>query len=235
MIVGILDAELLGKGEKREYSKLFKVMLEDKNNLTLKTYEISNNIFPNDVNECDAYLITGSAAGVYDSYPWINELRNFIKKGYEANKKMIGICFGHQLIADTLGGSAKKSNKGWGLGVQTYSIYETPTWMEPAKEEITYYFSHQDQVEYLPQNAQLLAGNDFCPIGSYTMENKILCFQGHPEFNKEKIMDRINTFNTFNSINDKSWLEEVRNKTIDSKTDSPIIAQWIINFLIQDN
>jgi len=77
--------------------------------------------FP-DATRLDGILITGSAAGVYDDYPWLAPLRAFIRSAYAANTPMLGICFGHQIMADALGGDVRKSDKGWGLGRHTYEV-----------------------------------------------------------------------------------------------------------------
>ena len=74
-----------------------------------------------DVSRCEAVIITGSPAGVYDSTPWMDPLRVFIREAFATRKPMVGICFGHQIIADALGGQVAKSHKGWGIGRHTSS------------------------------------------------------------------------------------------------------------------
>ena len=73
-----------------------------------------------------ASSITGSAAGVYDDFPWLDPLRDFIRRAYAAKTPMLGICFGHQIMADALGGDVRKSEKGWGIGRHVYDVDAAP-------------------------------------------------------------------------------------------------------------
>jgi len=81
--------------------------------------------FPNPAG-LDAIVITGSSAGVYEDHAWLPPLRAFIQGAYAAHTPMLGICFGHQIMADALGGDVRKSEKGWGLGRHTYGVKNKP-------------------------------------------------------------------------------------------------------------
>jgi GMP synthase-like glutamine amidotransferase len=129
-------------------------------------YEVALGQFPASPYECDAYVITGSPRGAYDSDPWIADLAQFIREGTQAGRKFAGICFGHQILAQALGGRVEKSEKGWGLGLKSFEITETKPWMNghSLQGAPALYFAHQDQVQELPPGAELLGGNEFCPI-----------------------------------------------------------------------
>ena len=130
----------------------------------------------------DAYLVTGSKADSFATDPWIETLKAYLLKRYEAGDKLLGICFGHQLLALLLGGKAERATGGWGVGIHRYRLAEQPAWMSPALNELTLLISHQDQVTRLPQNATLLASSPFCAHAAYRIGDQVLCFQGHPEF-----------------------------------------------------
>jgi GMP synthase-like glutamine amidotransferase len=130
----------------------------------------------------DAYLITGSKADAFSDEPWVVRLREYVRERFIAGDKLLGICFGHQLLAHSLGGHAGRSEKGWGLGVQKYQLHAQPAWMQPPLPGLQLQASHQDQVHKLPEGAQLLASNDFCNHAAYHIGDQLLCFQGHPEF-----------------------------------------------------
>lgn len=132
--------------------------------------------------ECDAYLITGSKAGVYDDLPWIAPLQAWIKASFSRNEKIMGVCFGHQLLAHSLGGFAGKSEKGWGVGLHQARLENTPTNTEHNHSVLTLIYSHQDQVERLPAGATRIASSDFCENAAFYIDERILAFQGHPEF-----------------------------------------------------
>ncbi len=128
----------------------------------------------------DAYLITGSPAGVYDPLPWIPPLLQFIRGA--AAKKMIGICFGHQAMAEALGGRVEKSEKGWCIGLHRYHVERARPWMD-GSDAISIPVSHQDQVVVQPPNTDVIATSDFTPYAALAWSDRpAISFQFHPEF-----------------------------------------------------
>jgi GMP synthase-like glutamine amidotransferase len=144
-------------------------------------YDVPAGDYPSQPEACDAYIVTGAAAGVYDSDPWIGELLGFLRAA-KGRAKLVGVCFGHQAMAQAFGGEVKKSDKGWGIGLHTYGVVQHPGWMA-ASPAFSLSASHQDQVIELPSAAHVLAGSDFCPNGmlDYGDGMSISC-QLHPEF-----------------------------------------------------
>jgi GMP synthase-like glutamine amidotransferase len=131
----------------------------------------------------EAILITGSAAGVYDDYAWLDPLRAFIRAAYAANTPMLGICFGHQIMADALGGDVRKSEKGWGLGRHTYAVKARPGFLATDLPALSIACSHQDQVIVPPREAEVFLGSDFTPNAGLAYRNgKAISLQPHPEF-----------------------------------------------------
>lgn len=131
----------------------------------------------------DGILITGSAAGVYDSYAWLEPLRDFIRSAYAAETPMLGICFGHQIMADALGGDVRKSEKGWGLGRHTYEVRARPGFLATDLPALSIACSHQDQVIVPPKEAETFLGSEFTPNAGLVYRNgKALSLQPHPEF-----------------------------------------------------
>nr|WP_295886309.1 gamma-glutamyl-gamma-aminobutyrate hydrolase family protein [uncultured Devosia sp.] len=138
--------------------------------------------FP-DPAELDAIVITGSAAGVYDDYPWLDPLRAFIRNAYGQRTPMLGVCFGHQIMADALGGDVRKSEKGWGLGRHSYAVKGRPDFMRTAPAALAVACSHQDQVITPPAEAEVILSSDFTPNAGLVYRNgAALSFQPHPEF-----------------------------------------------------
>lgn len=151
--------------------------------LQYRYYQVKEGELPRVANECDAYLITGSKAGVYDTDPWIHSLQTWIADFHQQSAKLIGICFGHQIIAHSLGGEAAKSPRGWGVGVHATNVISNIETPDPGKLRLLY--SHQDQVQTLPPGAQVLASSDFCQYAAFKIDHRVLSFQGHPEFTPE--------------------------------------------------
>ena len=146
---------------------------------------IKGEVLP-DPGALDAVLITGSPAGVYDDDPWIAPLMDFIRSASDARLPQVGICFGHQIMAEALGGKVIKSPKGWGIGRHTYEIKACPDWAGDCPATISVGVSHQDQVVVLPPDANLLAASDFTPIAAIDYGwTPAISFQCHPEFSAE--------------------------------------------------
>lgn len=181
------------------YPKMFENLLgvSAPKDWSYHAYPVLDDIFPDTVTECDAWLITGSRFGAYEDYPWIHRLKYFIQDAYKEGVPMVGICFGHQILAHSLGGHVEKSHKGWGLGAEQYS------WTDGASDllenaqigaiegDFTIQAVHQDQVIERPADATLLATSDFCENAALAYGNQVLSFQGHPEIDDVFVTDLI--------------------------------------------
>ncbi len=149
-----------------------------------RTYDIRAGDLPAEPDECDGWLITGSAAGVYDPAPWIPALRAFLRDA-SGKAPMVGICFGHQLMAEAFGGEVIRSPKGWGVGLHRYEIVRTAPWMD-STTPISLPVSHQDQVVAVGPGCEVLGGNAFAPFGLLAYpERMAISMQPHPEFDPD--------------------------------------------------
>ena len=129
----------------------------------------------------EGILITGSAAGVYEDHAWLPPLRAFVRKAYAAGTPMLGVCFGHQLMADALGGDVRKSEKGWGLGRHTYDVKSRPGFLASDLPALSIACSHQDQVIVAPPEAEVFLGSDFTPNAGLVYRNgRAVSLQPHP-------------------------------------------------------
>ena len=215
--------------EHQDYPALFSAMFADDpriQNHQLTAVPVVDGIIPDSVDAFDAYLITGSRHGVYDDLPWIPDLMAFIKQAHAADKPLIGVCFGHQIIAQALGGHAAKSSRGWGLGVREVAVRNKPSWMGNV-DQIKLIHIHQDQVETLPTGATLIGENDFCPNAMYHIGDNVLCVQGHPEFT----IDYITALMTvrFDMLGEDLVADALT--TLNQGHDGALYASWILSFL----
>lgn len=146
-----------------------------------RTYAVVDGAFPDRPDACDAYLVTGSPAGVYDGHAWIERLKDFLRAA-KGEAALVGVCFGHQVMAEAFGGRVVKSEKGWGVGLHRYDVHTREPWMDEAKT-ISVPVSHQDQVVELPPAARVLAASDFAPMAMLAYDDQpALSMQFHPEF-----------------------------------------------------
>lgn len=148
---------------------------------TCTIFRITRGDWPADLGSFDAFLVTGSPAGVYDPLPWIETLIALLR-GLDPAKPVVGICFGHQVMAAAYGGRVEKSAKGWGLGLHAYAIEARADWMDDGAT-VSVPAIHQDQVVEVPPGARTLAGNAFTPHGILAYaDRRAISFQFHPEF-----------------------------------------------------
>jgi GMP synthase-like glutamine amidotransferase len=203
------------------YPAMFQRLLGDE--FEIKGYDVAAGELPGRQNGHAAVLITGSPAGVYDPLPWIAPLENFIRGS--SDRKMVGICFGHQIMAHALGGEVVKSEKGWGTGLQRYGVVRVEPWMD-AVSEITVPASHQDQVVVQPPNTEVVATSDFTPFAALSWaDRRAISFQFHPEFRPEFAAALIERRRDVLPDPDGAIA------SLDAPNDSARVAGWIRRFL----
>ena len=197
------------------------------------TFDVRDDHFPETVIECDAWVITGSKANVYENLPWMRRLKTLILDIYDANRPMLGICFGHQIIAEAFGGSVDKYPHGWGIGLHSYELTENAYVPELKTSTFTLSAVHQDQVLVKPDNAVVLASSDFCPFAALQYDNRILTFQAHPEF------DLVFETRLVRYLRGQSVPENKADQALEvltastAATDSLAVANWIVGFLLR--
>jgi GMP synthase-like glutamine amidotransferase len=175
MKIGILqtgDAPDALRPTHGNYPDLFQRLLSDQG-FTFRTFRVLEMEFPDTPHDADGWLITGSRFGAYEDHPFIPPLEDFIRAVHAANVPMVGICFGHQIIAQALGGRVEKFSGGWSVGPTDYDFGGSPVRLNAW---------HQDQVTARPPGATVCAGNDFCENAALLYGDRIFTVQAHPEF-----------------------------------------------------
>ncbi|KTD41642.1 glutamine amidotransferase-related protein [Legionella parisiensis] len=210
------------------YSEMYiKLLYQVEPNLIFTVYDACHGELPAHIDVEDAYVITGSHHGVNDGYSWITALEEFIRCLHVGRKKVVGICFGHQLIAKALGGTVIQSPKGWGIGMSVNKITQHKSWMTPSLGVLNLIVSHQDQVVVLPPEAEVLAASDFCPFYMLQIRDNLFTVQGHPEYSKNYAQALI-------EIRKSKLSEELVEqglKSLQQHCDDGVFSSWIVNFL----
>jgi GMP synthase-like glutamine amidotransferase len=223
MKIGILEtgrppAELAGQFG--TYPAMFAELLGE--GFETESFDVQAGDLPDPVSHA-ACLITGSPAGVYDPLPWITPLQEFVRAAKDT--KMVGICFGHQVMAEALGGHVEKSDKGWGTGLHRYSIARPEPWLDEARS-VAVPASHQDQVVIQPPNTDVVARSDFTPLAALAWTDRpAISFQFHPEFAPDFAKALIEK--RYDIVPDP----DAAIASLDAPNDNARVAGWIRRFL----
>ena len=178
--IAILDCAILEGSKLSGYgsvglvvTKWLKPFLPD---VSFDTIPIAKNcLFPR-VEDFDGFIVPGSEKSIYDNLPWIIELRSFLKNIKKSKKPLFGICFGHQLMADTFGGMSGKSDMGYKVGVGRFSM---------KNNDFNAYIAHQDQVLKVPKEASVVGSADYCKNAIIEYNFPAFSCQFHPEYNHD--------------------------------------------------
>ena len=202
-----------------DYPKMFADMLGPE--FEVETFDAQRGKFPSPGN--DAVLITGSPAGVYEDLDWLPGLFDFIRSAKDS--RMVGVCFGHQAMAQALGGHVEKSDKGWGVGLHRYTVTRPEPWLDGARQ-IAAPASHQDQVVVQPPDTEITVSSDLTPYaGLAWTDRRAISFQFHPEFSpafaKALIAER------YDLVPDPV----AAIASLDAPNDNARVAGWIRRFL----
>ena len=220
-----------------EYPEMFEALLVEANNqrsinsrvdLKVTAYRVNQEIYPDNVDDQDAYIITGSQSSVYEDLAWINTLGGFVKQLHQRKKKLIGICFGHQLIANVLGGAAGKALSGWEIGVKHTTVKAEFIHRFGGAEPYKLLYSHQDQVFKAATGARILASTPGCPIAMTSLDEHVLTLQGHPEFSSAYA-------GALYQLRKDAYPQNCFKEAVESlgeDTDHLAVARWMIDFMI---
>ena len=166
-----------------DYPAMFEKLL-DGHGFTFQTWLVEEMHFPESLADADGWLITGSRHGVYEDHPFIAPLEALVRDALDARQPVVGICFGHQIMAQALGGSVAKFAGGWAVGAQEYDF---------EGETLTLNAWHQDQVIVPPKDARTVASNAFCAHAALEFGAYGLSVQAHPEYGDDFIQGLIET------------------------------------------
>jgi GMP synthase-like glutamine amidotransferase len=178
MRIGILQTGLAPEAlapEMGDYPDMFARLL-DGHGFAFRTWKVVEEEFPATVHDAEGWLITGSRHGVYEDHPWIPPLEQFIRDAFAARVPVVGICFGHQIVAQAMGGKVERYAGGWAVGATDYDF---------GGERLRLNAWHRDQVVKVPEGAQVIATNEFCTNAALLYDDRALTVQAHPEFRPE--------------------------------------------------
>lgn len=196
-------------------------------------YPTVEGVIPESPEECDGWIVTGSRHGVYESLPWMAPLKDFLRRAAAARVPVVGICFGHQILAETFGARVVKSDRGWAVGPHTYVVTDTTDSLAPPNGGFTLNAMHQDQVETLPDGARVIARSDFCPYAGLAYGDHAISIQPHPEFDNafERTLIELRRGSIIPDDRAEPALAALNGG--EAAPDAAAVAQWIAKFLKQ--
>jgi GMP synthase (glutamine-hydrolysing) len=217
MKIGILKtghAPDIVLGELGDYDAMFARLL-DGQGFEFVPFNVVDGEFPAGPHAADGWLVTGSKHGAYEDHPWIAPLETLIREIRDSGRPLVGVCFGHQIIAQALGGSVVKHPDGWRVGATDYEIDGTP---------LTLNAWHQDQVVTVPPGAEVVGRAEGCDVAALRYGDRIFTVQPHPEFGAT-MMDRLIEHRAIGVVPDP--LRDHARALLDTPTDSAVMAETI--------
>jgi len=166
-----------------DYPEVFESLLGP-HGIELTVFDVQQAPVPTDLDAFDGWLVTGSANSAYEPLEWIPPVEKALRTMIERETPLVAVCFGHQLLAQAMGGRVERSPDGWGAGVHHYELIgDAQPWMDPpADRSVSLIASHQDQVTEAPDGAVIWARTEHCPIAGFTLGPRAMTIQPHPEF-----------------------------------------------------
>lgn len=236
MKIGILETGEVAddiRARYGDYPAMFaRLFREVEPGLDFVTVSVVRGEMPGAPGEADGWVVTGSRHGVYDGLPWIEPLKAFLRDCLSARVPVVGVCFGHQILAEALGGRVEKSGKGWGVGVQDYELAAKPSWMADAPERFAVGAMHQDQIVAVPEGATVLARSPFCEVAALAYGDPerpdAISLQPHPEFSPD-FLDELIAMRAGTVI--PAATAEAARASLARATASLDWARWILRYL----
>jgi GMP synthase-like glutamine amidotransferase len=209
-----------------DYPELFATLLAPAG-VEVVPYAAESGQLPASLRECDGWLCSPSRLSVYDDEPWITDVAELVRDAVDREHPFVGICFGHQLLAQALGGRVERASGGWGVGVQPYDIVEQLECMQPPLARCALIASHQDQVVEVPPAARVIARSDSCAAAGLAVGDRCWTLQGHPEFVPE-LADHLLAGRV--ELIGAERVEAAR-ASLTQPTDRHVVARWIARTL----
>lgn len=212
-----------------DYPSYFSKLLAD-TSIEFETFDLTEGQFPDDPDQCDGWISTGSRHSVYEEIDWIIRFANLVRRFDTERRRFVGVCFGAQMIGHALGGQVRRADQGWQVGIKRVEVLEETTWMQPPSRAFRILHSNADQITQLPDRTRIVGSSTTVPVSVLAVDDHIIGFQGHPEFTSAYSAVLMEA-RRGNPIPDDVVDQGL--KSLAEPPDSELLGSWIGSFLAQ--
>ena len=235
MKIGILETGLIRDELAHQYAPypvMFESLLRRSGRaLEFEAFSPVRGQMPGSTRDCDGWLITGSRHGVYEALDWMAPLQSFIRDIAEAQSPLIGVCFGHQIIAAALGGTVEKSELGWQVGLKHYQLEKTYDWMPEKPPSVAIHAWHQDQVIVCPADAEVFLTAPMCAYAGLAYGDSVISVQAHPEIEADYELALLELFSG-NLLPEDVAADAIDSVKNGSGPDTRLLSDWFAEFFL---
>ncbi|RFU29486.1 hypothetical protein B7463_g6851, partial [Scytalidium lignicola] len=205
--------------------------LSSSSGLEITTWDVvAKDEYPS-LSDIDAILISGSKFNSFDDSPWIVKLVDFVKEVLQQDRvRIIGVCFGHQIVGRAMGAKVDRSNKGWEISVIPISLTNRGQEIF-GKSSLALHQMHRDAVYRYPEGVEELAYTEKCPVQSMYIAKRLITVQGHPEFNEQIVRELLKARHESGIFDDAAFEESIGR--VDKPQDGVVVAQAFLKFLLE--
>ncbi|ERF68940.1 hypothetical protein EPUS_08174 [Endocarpon pusillum Z07020] len=213
-------AELLGKPDLEAMLQISKYQIQ-----------LDPDNYPK-LEDVDAILLTGSRYNSFEDAPWIKKLVDFTAEILKQDRiRLIGVCFGHQIIGRAMGVKVGRNEAGWEAAVDDFDLSERGKQLF-GKEKLSIHQMHRDIIYYYPDGVEQLGSSPVCAVQGMYKKGHLITVQGHPEFNEEIMTELLRVRHTMGIFNDDEF-DKYMDKA-GKPHDGVVVARAFLEFLLDD-
>ncbi|KAI0161834.1 class I glutamine amidotransferase-like protein [Hypoxylon sp. FL1284] len=184
-----------------------------------------------DPDTLDAVLVSGSKHSAFENDAWIERLVAYVRRCLEGGRvRVVGVCFGHQIVGRALGATVARNVRGWEISVTQCDLSDEGKKLF-GLEKLAIHQMHRDAVFSLPPGAVALARTDVCAIQSMYQPGRLLTVQGHPEFTADMVEEILELRRSAGIIGQDLFEDGMRR--VADQQDGVAVAQAFLRFLSQ--
>lgn len=200
--------------------------------LDVSKWEVVDKMEYPKLEEVDALLITGSKHNAFDDTPWIVKLVDYAKEALASKRvRIIGVCFGHQILGRALGAKVGRNEIAWEIAVNDVELSKKGKELF-GKDKIALHQMHRDIVFTYPDGVEALGSSPVCQVQGMYSPKSLISVQGHPEFKQDIMQEIIQARHSQGIFDDLQYQEGVHKMALPH--DGVLVAAGFLKFLLEE-